>query len=192
MGTTSVGYDYVFALTVYQGNLYAGGMYLTAGSVLANGIAKWNGTTWADLNGGTWYNNFNAYGVNAMSVYSNDLYAGGLFTTAGNVPVAYIAKWNEPITSISMPIETFKDNLGNYPNPFLDNTTIFYGVKKTENVKITISDIYGREAAVLVDEYKLAGNYSINFKRDNLDAGIYFIKSESNSKTKTGKMFLLK
>lgn len=192
VGATNVGYDYVFALSVYQGNLYAGGMYLTAGGVLANGIAKWNGSIWTDLNGGTWYNNSNAYGVNAMSVYGNDLYAGGLFTTAGNVPVSHISKWNEPITSISTPSETTIDNFGNYPNPFSDITTIFFGVSKPRHVKLMILDIYGRDVSILADETKQPGNYFINFNGANLDAGIYLIKSETDTKSETIKMFLSK
>ncbi|GDX53484.1 hypothetical protein LBMAG27_25310 [Bacteroidota bacterium] len=96
MGATAVGYNYVFALADYNGSLYAGGMYLTAGGITANGIAKWDGNTWTDLQGGTWYGGSNAYGVNSLCVYANDLFAGGLFTSAGSTGVAHLAKWNEP------------------------------------------------------------------------------------------------
>src|SRR5262249_34084660 len=34
------------------GNLYAGGVFTTAGGVVANNIARWNGTSWAALGSG--------------------------------------------------------------------------------------------------------------------------------------------
>ena len=39
----------VFALAVNGTDVYAGGYFTTAGGVSANGIAKWDGTTWAPL-----------------------------------------------------------------------------------------------------------------------------------------------
>ena len=34
-----------------SGNLYIGGNFTLAGDVIANGIAKWNGTNWSALEG---------------------------------------------------------------------------------------------------------------------------------------------
>ncbi|MBK8553145.1 MAG: hypothetical protein IPL53_19630 [Ignavibacteria bacterium] len=80
-------------LTVLNNELYAGGLFETAGGITANGIAKWNGTTWSDLNGGLYYGGSNAYGAFAVTNYANKVIAGGLFTTAGGVGVAHIAQW---------------------------------------------------------------------------------------------------
>jgi len=38
---------YVLALTVYNGGLYAGGEFTTAGGNPANNIAVWNGSSWS-------------------------------------------------------------------------------------------------------------------------------------------------
>ncbi|MGP8217568.1 MAG: hypothetical protein ACLQQ4_18515 [Bacteroidia bacterium] len=43
---------YVNALTVYNGNLIAGGSFTTAGGNAANNIAEWNGTSWSALGSG--------------------------------------------------------------------------------------------------------------------------------------------
>lgn len=102
MGALPAGYNYVFALEVMNNHLYAGGMFLTAGGVTANGIAMWNGTSWSDLNGGVYYGGSNAYGVNALKVYDGGIFAGGLFTTAGTVGVAHIAKWMEAPLPVSL------------------------------------------------------------------------------------------
>jgi hypothetical protein len=81
----------VDALCVYNGNLYAGGIFTTAGGVSASKIAMWNDSIWSPLgtgvtsSGGT---------VKAMAVFNGDLYVGGSFSTVGGVSAANIAKWN--------------------------------------------------------------------------------------------------
>ena len=79
----------VFALTMWGGNLYAGGGFSTAGGVAANNIAKWNGASWSALSVGT------DMTVYSLCVYNGDLYAGGSFNNAGGVAnTRGIAKWN--------------------------------------------------------------------------------------------------
>ena len=78
----------VWAPTVYNGDLIAGGDFSTAGGVSAKRTAKWNGTSWSPLGSG-----METY-VNALTVYNGELIAGGLFTTAGGVSANRIAKWN--------------------------------------------------------------------------------------------------
>ena len=69
-------------------NLYAGGLFTSIAGVLANRVAKWDGSTWASLGGGMDNN------VNALTWDGTSLYAGGAFTTAGGVAVNRIAKWD--------------------------------------------------------------------------------------------------
>jgi hypothetical protein len=71
-----------------SGNLYIGGQFTIAGGVVANNIAKWNGSSWSALGSG-----MNG-GVSALVMSGSDLYAGGNFTTAGGVAANYIAEWN--------------------------------------------------------------------------------------------------
>ncbi|MGD9108100.1 MAG: hypothetical protein PVI75_02905 [Gammaproteobacteria bacterium] len=76
-----------------SGNLYAGGLFTTAGGITVNRIAKWNGSVWSALvsGGQTGMNNT----VNALTNdNSGDLYAGGSFTTAGGITVNRVAKWD--------------------------------------------------------------------------------------------------
>src|SRR5438093_417556 len=71
-----------------SGNLYIGGPFTVAGGVIANRIAKWDGSTWTALGSG-----MNAP-VRALAVSGSVLYAGGDFTTAGGSPANHIAKWD--------------------------------------------------------------------------------------------------
>jgi hypothetical protein len=74
-----------------SGNLYIGGQFTMVGDVFANGIAKWNGSSWSALGSGI----NSGYGwVYALAVSGNDLYAAGYFPTAGGSAVNHIAKWD--------------------------------------------------------------------------------------------------
>lgn len=83
----------------------------------------------------------------------------------------------------------------NYPNPFNPTTKIVYQIPETENhshVSLKVFDVLGREVAVLVNEQKSAGNYSISFDGSNLSSGIYFYKLQVGSFSETRKMLLIK
>ena len=74
-----------------SGNLYIGGEFTVVGDVIANHIAKWNGSSWSALGSGM---NGGYRSVYALAVSGSDLYAGGYFTTAGGSAANNIAKWN--------------------------------------------------------------------------------------------------
>lgn len=95
-GTTGglIGLGIVRCLTVFNGDLIAGGYFDSAGTVFSRGIAKWNGTTWSAMGSGM--GGINPY-VEAVQVYNNELVAGGTFSTAGGVSARGIARWNGTI-----------------------------------------------------------------------------------------------
>src|SRR5260370_30788808 len=72
---------YVMALAVSGSDVYAGGVFTTAGGSAANYIAKWDGSSWSALGSGTGGGNQSV--VFALAVSGSDLYAGGYFITAG-------------------------------------------------------------------------------------------------------------
>lgn len=83
----------VYALvTLPNGDLVAGGQFATAGGVIANCIARWNGTTWSPLGtglSGPWPV------VYALAVLPNgDLLAGGQFLAAGGTAANNLARWD--------------------------------------------------------------------------------------------------
>ena len=80
----------------------------------------------------------------------------------------------------------------NYPNPFNPSTTINYSIVKEGNVNIAVYNSIGKEVEVLIDSYKGAGNYSINFSSTDLSSGIYYYKITTNEFTQVRKMVLLK
>ncbi len=72
-----------------DGGVIAGGAFLWAGGLVANNIARWNGTAWSPLGTGT------SSDVYSVAVAANgDVFAGGAFTIAGGSPSNNIARWN--------------------------------------------------------------------------------------------------
>ena len=80
--------SFVSALQLHNGQLYAAGLFTNAGSVAANNIAVWNGSTWSALGSGL--NN----SVFALAFQGDVLYAGGSFSTAGGVSANNVATWD--------------------------------------------------------------------------------------------------
>ena len=80
----------------------------------------------------------------------------------------------------------------NYPNPFNPSTTIEYSIPESGNVKLQVYNSLGEELVTLVNDYKEAGNYKINFNASDLSSGIYYYRLASNSFNEIKKMILLK
>jgi len=75
-------------------NLIAGGSFTTIGGVTVNNIGRWNGTTWADLDGGTNSLVGAVFGLQGgLAGSPPTLFAGGFFSTAGGVAAARVAAW---------------------------------------------------------------------------------------------------
>jgi hypothetical protein len=80
----------------------------------------------------------------------------------------------------------------NYPNPFNPTTTINYSLPKAGNVKLTVYNAIGSKVATIINVYKIAGNYSIQFNGSSLASGIYFYKIEAGQFSQIKKMILMK
>ncbi len=80
----------------------------------------------------------------------------------------------------------------NYPNPFNPSTKINFEMAKEGNVSIKVFDYTGKEISTLVNGFRSAGYYTIDFNAINLSSGIYFYRMEANNFTKVMKMSLIK
>jgi hypothetical protein len=83
-------------------------------------------------------------------------------------------------------------SLQNYPNPFNPTTTITYQIPNNSHVAIKVFDVLGREVTTLVDEFKSAGRYTVQFDASHLSSGIYFYSIKSSNYNAVKKMLLLK
>ena len=80
----------------------------------------------------------------------------------------------------------------NFPNPFNPSTTINWQTPIGSWQSLKVYDLLGREIATLVNEYKPAGNYEVNFNAENLSSGIYYYTLTVESFTESKRMLLIK
>ena len=80
----------------------------------------------------------------------------------------------------------------NYPNPFNPITKINFALPKQGFVTLKIYDITGREFKTLVNEFKQAGNYTVDFNGSLLSSGVYFYKIQSGDFVSVKRMVLIK
>ena len=80
----------------------------------------------------------------------------------------------------------------NFPNPFNPSTVINFSVPKSGDVELKVFNTIGEEITSLINEYKEAGNYSIEFKAAGLSSGIYFYQLKSGNFASIKKMILIK
>lgn len=80
----------------------------------------------------------------------------------------------------------------NYPNPFNPSTTIAYGLPDAGRVKLTVYNLLGEVVGTLVDGWKSAGSYTIQWQPSNLASGVYLYKLETAGKVEIKKMIFIK
>ncbi|MBI1939423.1 MAG: T9SS type A sorting domain-containing protein [Ignavibacteriales bacterium] len=87
----------VYAIAVNGNKVYVGGQFTSAGGVTANSIAVWDGVSWSSLTSTNGVNGVSS-SVNpqvlSLAILGNELYVGGLFTSAGGITANNIARWN--------------------------------------------------------------------------------------------------
>lgn len=86
---------------------------------------------------------------------------------------------------------------GNYPNPFNPSTKVYFDLRETARVKVTILDISGRQVMEIPEQTVTAGeNRSIAVNAGKLSSGLYLYqltaRQDLKSWTRWGKMTLLK
>ncbi len=67
----------------------------------------------------------------------------------------------------------------NYPNPFVQSTTIRYRLFVSGYVRLEVFNLFGRKIATLVDEVKELGKHETPFEASALAAGIYVYRLSS-------------
>ena len=118
---------------------------------------------------------------------------------AGSTPPAYtsvIDYFHTSLTTVGveqpldLPVVFALDQ--NYPNPFNPSSEIRYHVAELRQIKLTVYDLLGREVAVLVNEKKAPGSYSLRFEGSRFASGMYLYRFIAGDFVQTRKMLLLK
>ncbi len=80
----------------------------------------------------------------------------------------------------------------NYPNPFNPSTKITWYLKQSGRVTLKVFDVLGREAAVVLDEYRSSGMNEAVFSMSDLSSGVYFYRIEAGEYSAIRKMVILR
>ena len=80
----------------------------------------------------------------------------------------------------------------NYPNPFNPSTVISWQSPVGSRQTIKVYDILGNKVTTLIDEYREAGKYQIEFNATELASGVYFYQLRAGDYVSVKKMVLLR
>jgi hypothetical protein len=180
---------YIYTAGIIHSDTATFGTFTLINSAAPSGdvfVAKYDASgnvLWAINEGGT--NDDFAYDV-ALDTTSGTIYIAGNFasssitfgaTTLANSGFAdiYVAKLNSIMTSVTETSSTERINI--YPNPF-SSTVIIHTDKFFNNANLTVYNLYGQQAAHLINIY----GQTITLQRDNLPSGLYFFQLTQDSK----------
>ncbi len=80
----------------------------------------------------------------------------------------------------------------NYPNPFNAATRLRFALPSDGRVSLKIFDVMGRTVATLLDEYRTAGEYHVDWQAVDVPSGIYVALLQSGIWTRNLKLVLIK
>ena len=164
---------FVFDSTVFVGTCY-------------EGVYIWNNDdrSWNNINEGLAY-----LKISALAVSGSYLLAG---TYDGGV-------WRRPLSEIVTDVNDDNNKIPaqfaleqNYPNPFNPITKISWQSPSAGHQTLNVYDVLGNEVITLVDEFRNAGTYEIDFNGSKLSSGVYFYQLKAGDFISTKKMILLK
>jgi len=108
---------------------------------------------------------------------------------SGIVTISGATGINDPLDNqIPSNYELFQ----NYPNPFNPATHIRFGLPGASLVEIDLFNVMGQKIDTILDEYKPAGYYTINFDASHLASGVYFFGMKAGEFKDVKKMVLMK
>ncbi len=162
-----------------------------------------NGTIFKTTDGGAqWWGDVSGTMLPLRGIAAVDGQTAYVVGSAGMV----LRLASSPVTGIELqppglPVQC--ELLQNYPNPFNPGTTIGFRVAGAKNgsggsglgsgwVRLAVYDMLGREVAVLVDEPKEAGEYTVRFDGRHLASGVYLYRLSAAGEIRAHKMLLLK
>ncbi len=80
----------------------------------------------------------------------------------------------------------------NYPNPFNAVTAVSFVVGRMSSVSLRVYDALGSEVAVLVDEVKPPGEYTVRWNAGGIASGVYYYRLQSDNSADVKKLILMK
>jgi hypothetical protein len=80
----------------------------------------------------------------------------------------------------------------NYPNPFNPVTNIRFSIVDRELTILKVYDVLGNEVAILVNEIKHPGTYTVQWNARGMASGVYFYSLKAGHFISTKKLLLIR
>ncbi len=138
--------------------------------------------------------------ASSFAAFSVDLpaYGTAIYTFSTTLDTVHVAELPTSVSTGPAVAEHFA-LAQNYPNPFNPSTRIEYTVggdrgqgSGVSAVRLVIYDVLGRTVATLVNEWKPAGIYTVQFSAAGLASGVYFYRLTAGSFAETKAMMLIR
>ena len=168
-----------------QGHLFCGTFNFGSGAFRSSDY----GVTWEAINSGFPTGNFD---IRSIAMDSDD------YLYAGTLKYSMYKTTTPTVTSVEneneLPTTFYLEQ--NYPNPFNPTTNIRFRICDGGFVSLKVYDVLGNEVAALLDEYKPAGEYEVEFSPESSikhpASGIYFYQLRAGNVIQTKKMVLIR
>ncbi|MBK7630785.1 MAG: T9SS type A sorting domain-containing protein [Ignavibacteriales bacterium] len=187
IGTQLNEYAYSAQQTVDGGYIISG----TNGDVLLIKTNELGEVLWTKSWGGQW----DEAGFSVQQTSDNGYVIAGHRDIANMVSDGWLLKTKPDITVIEEENSSLPEKFilqQNYPNPFNPSTKISWQAPVSGWQTLKVYDVLGNEVAILVDDYRNAGSYAVEFNASNLPSGVYFYQLKAGYYVETKKMILLK
>jgi len=102
---------------------------------------------------------FNLGGQNATTIWLDSIIVYEKVAT----PVSVVNYVNNQAVSLTI-----------YPNPVKSQAAVEYTLPQNGKIKLSIYNSLGREIKLLIDDFKMAGKYKMEFDVSSFNSGIYF------------------
>jgi hypothetical protein len=107
--------------------------------------------------------------------------------------------WFEPLmpTSTEDEINSLEKGktelrIQSFPNPFNNSTQIKIEVAESSNISLKLFNVLGEQVDSIINDYRLKGEYQINYNSNNLSSGVYYCILSSEKNSISSKIMLIK
>lgn len=184
---------HVHGMTVLDGYLYVGGDFSRIGSIVANHVARWDGTTWSGLGSGLTYTSEERWSwIWDMSAIGSSVYVTGGFDRAGGRSSQSIARWQDPGVLSSPDVVPSPSRLrvgAPAPNPFAVGTFVELVLDEAGAVTAEVFDVRGRRVRDLGTLDLAAGPHRISWDGTAggrpAGSGVYYIRFAALGQVRT-------
>ncbi len=171
--------------------------YISTGGDTANpwqvspGALHGIGSSYSPDDGNTWITIDTAVDHLAIDMVNTTTgFCGGFNTTSSNGVFKYTGPAFNPRLSTDKIFSDF--SLSVFPNPISNSTTVAFSLSKSQKISLKIFDLNGRLIATLTDRIFEEGDNEFMWNATEANAGVYFLKFQSEENIQTEKLIVTK